>query len=89
MEHLIICSNGAIPSNFTKSLNFFPDSDEEGKREEKQENTCLIEENIYLKKQLKALTNKLKRIEKERDAYKLYVPQELLSYADIVKSSLK
>lgn len=83
MEHLIICPNGAIPSNFTTSINFFPDSDDEGKQQEK---TSLIEENIYLKKQLKALADKLKRIEKERDAYKLYVPQELLSYADLVKS---
>lgn len=89
MEHLIICSNGAIPSNYTNSLNFFPDSDEEGKHEEKQDNTSLIEENIYLKKQLKALSTKLKHAEKERDAYKLYVPQELLSYADLVNSRLK
>ena len=85
MEHLVICPNGAIPSNFSRDLNFFPDSEDESNSNK----TSMIEENIYLKKQIKSLTDKLKLVEKERDAYKLYVPQELLSYADIVKNTLK
>ena len=85
MEHLVICPNGAIPSNFSRELNFFPDSEDESNSRQ----TSMIEENIYLKKQIKSLTDKLKLVEKERDAYKLYVPQELLSYADIVKNTIK
>lgn len=80
MEHLIICPNGVIPANFSKDLNFFPESDEE----ENNIKSSIIEENIYLKKQLKSLSEKIKRLEKERDAYKLYVPQELLSMANII-----
>jgi len=75
MEHLIICHNGALP------INFFPESEDEDK---KVIETSLVEENIHLKKQIKSLMERIKKVEKERDTYKLYVPQELLSMANLI-----
>lgn len=77
MEHLIICHNGALP------INFFPESEDEDK---KVISTSLVEENIHLKKQIRSQNEKIKELEKERDAYKLYVPQELLAIPHIIKA---
>lgn len=70
MEHLIICPGGAIPLNFNNES------------EVKKINND--EEIILLKKRIRDLTIKLKETEKERDAYKLYVPKELLSIAHLM-----
>ena len=80
MEHLIICHNGALP------INFFPESEDEDK---KVISTSLVEENIHLKKQIKSLMERIKKVEKERDAYKLYVPQELLALPAIIDMTKK
>ena len=68
MEHLIICPGGALPINFYNK----DSEDKEFKNDE---------DIILLKKRIRDLTNKLKKTEKERDAYKMYVPKELLSIA--------
>lgn len=71
MEHLIICPSGAIPLYFNN----------ESKNNKKIDTN---EDIILLKKQIRDLTNKLKKTEKERDAYKLYVPKELLTIAHLM-----
>lgn len=71
MEHLIICPSGAIPLYFN--------NDSEVKKIDNNN-----EEIILLKKRIRDLTNKLKQTEKERDAYKLYVPKELLTIAHLM-----
>ena len=71
MEHLIICPGGAIPLNFNNES-------------EVKNNNNVNDEIILLKKRIRDLTNKLKETEKERDAYKLYVPKELLSIAHLM-----
>jgi len=77
MDKLIICHNGALP------INFFPESEDEDK---KVISTSLVEENIHLKKQIRSQNEKIKELEKKCDAYKLYVPQELLALPHIIKA---
>lgn len=77
MESLIITSHGALP-------NFFPQSPTKSKITE--------EDVIVVQKQLRQarmenekLKEELKQAKKERDAYKMYVPNELLNYANLIE----
>ena len=48
------------------------------------DDTSMIEENILLKKQLKSLSTKVKKLEKQNKALQQYVPKNMLNLSHIV-----
>ena len=71
-----ILPNGAIPTEML-SGGKEPNKDSAVQKDVSRE-VALIEEIIHLKKQIRSLTA-------ERDAYKQYVPTELLSFGTLLK----
>lgn len=49
-----------------------------------QIDTDIIEENILLKKQLKSLSTKVQKLEKQNKALQQYVPKNMLNLSHIV-----
>lgn len=69
MTNYIVNANGALPSD----VNFFPESPKTESKSDSLIIAELTEEIILLKKQLR-------RAKREADAWKIYVPQELVNH---------
>jgi hypothetical protein len=77
MENLLITSHGALP-------NFFPESPT--KSNVTEEDVIVVQKQLRQSRmENKKLKEQLEQIKKERDAYKMYVPGELLNYANLIE----
>ena len=74
---LLILPNGAIPMEFTQGH-----SNPEVERSLYTKDSSMI---AQLSETIILLRKNLRRVERERDAYKQYVPSELLSFGTLVK----
>jgi hypothetical protein len=77
MEHLLITHSGAIP-------NYLPESPT--KSNVTEEDVIVVQKQLrQARMENKELKEKLEQTKKERDAYKMYVPGELLNYANLIE----
>lgn len=76
MEHLLITHTGALP-------NYFPESP---KPKVTEEDVIVVQKQLrQARMENEKLKEELKQTKKERDAYKMYVPNELLNYANLIE----
>lgn len=76
MEHLLITHTGALPT-------YLPESP---KPKVTEEDVIVVQKQLrQARMENEKLKEELKQAKKERDAYKMYVPNELLNYANLIE----